>query len=162
MINIIDNSLPFPPAECGATKNPDRATLLAFGWRDEIPQPPIAEGYTRIWATYHEGDGIIGQWDVVDRPTSEIEAESRAADLALNGTRYALQNQYLSLCDQLTGGTTHAKLGFAELEAIIKGLMATDPSTAVALSLQLLTLNAALVREGGVNWWDGCAWRDLS
>lgn len=110
-------------------------------WPDGCPQLPDG------WDTQ---EGLIA-----------IEAANATADLASNGTRYALQNQYLALCDQLTGGTNHVKLGFAELQAIIENLMASDPNTAVAFSLQLLTLNAALVREGGINWWDNCEWRVL-
>ena len=123
--------------------------------------PALPEGHTLTSARWVDDDGTNGKWVIETRPTAEITAEQYAADLAANGTRYALQNQYLALCDQLTGGTNHVKLGFSDLEAIVKGLMATDPNTAVALSLQLLTLNAALVREGGVQWWDNCEWKAL-
>ena len=93
------------------------------------------------------------------RPTAEIQAEAQAADLATNGTRYALQNQYMALCGQLTGQAP-CKLGFAELQAIVEDMMATDPNTAMGLSVRLLTLNAALVREGGVQWWDNCVFTE--
>lgn len=142
------------------TYPPTREQLMAAGWREVPELPPLPDGYTRIAAKLVEGDGVTGAWQVTDRPTADIEAEARSADLAANGTRYALQNEYLALCDQLTGGTAHAKLGFEQLEGIIRGLMQTAPQTAVALSLQLLTLNAALVREGGINWWDNCVWTE--
>jgi hypothetical protein len=146
------------PNVIGNTVNASPAQAQAAGWRDVPEQPDIAAGYTRISAAFGEGDGVTGAWTVVDRLTSEIEAEAAAADLAANGTRYVLENQYLTMCDQLTGKAAHEKLGFAELQAIIEGLMASDPNTAVVLSLRLLTLNAALVREAGVQWWDGCRW----
>lgn len=140
--------------------NPTREILLAAGFRDVPALPELADGYTRVSITFAEGDGVTGQWVVVDRLTAEIDAERAQADLATNGTRYALQNQYMTMCGQLTGQAP-CKLGFGELQAVIEGLMATDPNTAVALSLKLLTLNAALVREGGVQWWDGCVWTVL-
>jgi len=133
--------------------------LLPAGWR-VMPEPPeVAEGYTRIFsATPIEGDGINGQWLCVDRLTSEIEAERKAQELLENGERWAYENAYLTMCDQLTGGTEHVKLGFAELQTIITNMQATDPMTAMTLALQLLTLNAALVRCGGTLWWDNCTW----
>ena len=140
--------------------NPTREQKLAAGFRDPVDPPPVQDGYTRISATWTDDDGQRGKWVVVDRLTADIEAEAKAADLAANGVRYALQNRYLQMCDQLTGGTAHVKLGFAELEAVIKGLMATDPQTAMVLSVELLTLDAALKREGGLQWWDNCVWTE--
>lgn len=159
MINIYTQST-IIPNRIGNVDNPNAETLAAHGWRVMPPEPPIDAGYTRISITAIEGDGINGQWQVVDRLKSEIEAEAAQADLAANGTRYSLQNEYMTMCGQLTGQAP-CKLGFAELQAIIEGMMATDPNTAVALSLKLLTLNAALVREGGLKWWDACEWKEL-
>lgn len=152
------------PTRLPGVDNPNETTLLANGrrWADDATIPALADGYTRSAIRWEDsGDGVNAVAVYQDRANAEITAEQYAADLAANGTRYALQNQYLALCDQLAGGTNHVKLGFADLEAIVKGLMATDPNTAVALSLQLLTLNAALVREGGVQWWDNCEWKEL-
>ena len=81
--------------------------------------------------------------------------------VCIASTLAVLQNKYLSMCDQLTGSTNHIKLGFTQLEQIVEGIAATNASTSTMLSLRLLTLNAALVREGGVNWWDNCEWKDL-
>ena len=140
--------------------NPPRELLLEAGFRDAPTVPELADGYTRVSITFAEGDGVTGQWVVVDRLTAEIDAEAAQADIAANGTRYALQNQYMTICGQLTGQAP-CKLGFGELQAVIEELMVNDPNTAVALSLKLLTLNAALVREGGVQWWDRCEWNGL-
>ena len=135
----------------------DTAAKLADGYRF-MPEPPIPQdGYTRVSMTPVEGDGTNGAWEVVDRPTADIQAEAQAADLAANGTRYALQNQYMALCGQLTGQAP-CKLGFAELQGIVEGMMATDPTTAMGLAVRLLTLDAALKREGGLQWWDNCEW----
>jgi hypothetical protein len=65
------------------------------------------------------------------------------------------ENQYLGICQQL-GGV--GKLGFDELQAKITALMAQDKDTAVMLTLQLLTLDAAGKREGGLKWWDDIAY----
>jgi hypothetical protein len=67
-----------------------------------------------------------------------------------------VENDFLKVCQQLTGKLE--PLGFDALQAIIEGLMATDPNTAVALSLKLLTIDAAGKREGGLKWFDDVAW----
>ena len=121
--------------------------------------PPVQDGFTRVSIIPIEGDGVNGAWEVIDRSKAEMQAEWLASDLANNGTRYTLQNQYMALCGQLTGQAP-CRLGFAELQAIVEGMMATDPTTAMGLSVRLLTLNAALVREGGLQWWDNCVWRE--
>jgi hypothetical protein len=115
---------------------------------------------TRVSIRLVEGDGRTGAWQVVDRLASEIEAEAAAAQAQAETDRQAAKSDalkqtetaYLTVCQQLTG--SRAKLGFAELEAIIGQLMATDKETAVALTLKLLTLDAAGKREGGLQWWD--------
>ena len=161
LINIADQST-ILPNKLGGIDNPNETTLLANGWRwaDDATIPALAEGVTRSpisWAD--SGDGVNAVAVYTDRPTANITAEQYAADLAANGTRYALQNQYMALCGQLTGQAP-CKLGFAELQAIVEGMMATDPNTAMGLSVRLLTLNAALVREGGVQWWDNCVFTE--
>jgi hypothetical protein len=139
--------------------NPPDALKFGCGYRLVPVMPLVQDGYTRVSHTLVDDDGEWGKWEVVDRPTADIEAEQRAADLAANGTRYALQNQYMTLCGQLTGQAP-CKLGFAELQAIITAMQATDPATAMGLALQLLTLDAALKREGGLQWWDQCVWTE--
>jgi hypothetical protein len=101
-------------------------------------------------------DGVVV--DAGDEIRQALEAEQKAQELAINGERWAYENEYLTMCDQLTGGTSKTKLGFAELQTIITAMQATDPQTAMVLALKLLTLNAALVRTGGVMWWDDCKW----
>ncbi len=134
--------------------------LVAAGWRIEPGAPELATNMTRISKTFIEGDGVTGAWEVVDRLTSEIDAEAAAAQAQAEIDRQAAKSdalkhtetEYLTICQQLTG--SRAKLGVSELEAIITGLMATDPNTAVALTLRLLTIDAAGKREGGLQWWD--------
>lgn len=67
-----------------------------------------------------------------------------------------VENTFLSICDTLTGQTSHVKLGFDTLNTIISGI--TDPNTKVLVSLQLLSIDAEAKREGGLLWWDDCTW----
>jgi hypothetical protein len=54
----------------------------AQGYRVMPGAPAIADGYTRISMVPADLDGINGQWEVVDRLTSDIEAEQLAAKIA--------------------------------------------------------------------------------
>lgn len=139
--------------------NPPDALKYACGYRVMPPAPAVPADHTRVSITPADVDGVHGDWRVVDRLTAEIDAEARQADLAANGTRYTLQNQYMTMCGQLTGQAP-CKLGFAELQAIITGMQTTNPEMAMGLALQLLTLDAALKREGGLQWWDSCSWTE--
>ena len=156
MRNIYTQSTDIP-AQIGGTYNPDRATLLANGWREEPPVPPVADGYTRVSQRLVEGDGETGQWEIVDRLTADIDAEAeQCRQVSKSIELKTAENQFLLVCQQLTG--SKANLGFADLEARVTALMASDPQTATALSLRLLTLDAAGKREGGLRWWDDIAW----
>lgn len=148
------------PNPLNGVYNPTPEMAYAEGYRLVPPLPEVPDGFTETSCVLGDGDGVMGAWIQTVRPTAEITAEQYDADLAANGTRYALQNNYMTLCGQLTGQAP-CKLGFAELQKIITTMKATDPATAMGLALQLLTLNAALVREGGVQWWDNCEWKEL-
>lgn len=67
-----------------------------------------------------------------------------------------VENRFLNMCDTLTGGTNHVRLGFAELGVIIEGM--TNQNELVMCALQLLTIDAQAKREGGLLWWDTCTW----
>lgn len=153
MVHIPSQSTAIPQ-RIGNTENPDRAILLANGWRDMGPVPPLAEGYTRLALRWVDaGDGVNADVVVDDRLTADIEADRQAAKpVALK----AIENQFLAICEQLSG--SRAKMGFAELQECIESLMATNQNAAVVLSLRLLTIDAAGKREGGLAWWDDIAW----
>ena len=89
MININTQSN-IIPTQIGQTFNiteeNSRELLLSLGWRDEVIEPILEEGYTRISKRFIEDDGQKGKWEVVDKLTTEIEAE-------------ALQARYQSLVD---------------------------------------------------------------
>ena len=91
------------------------------------------------------------------------QEEKNAVDAAEEAARQAkkalvlktAENAYLTMCDQLSGQTAHTKLGFGELKTIIGTLPAEQQ---VLVTLNLLALDAELKREGGLMWWDDCAW----
>ena len=62
--------------------NPPDALKFGCGYRLVPVMPLVAEGYTRVSQTLVDDDGEWGKWEVVDRPTADIEAEQRAAYVA--------------------------------------------------------------------------------
>jgi hypothetical protein len=67
-----------------------------------------------------------------------------------------VENKFLLLCDQLTGGQDKTKLGFDTLQMATEQIQ--DVSTKIMVSLQLLAIDAEAKREGGLLWWDDCNW----
>jgi hypothetical protein len=65
------------------------------------------------------------------------------------------ENDFLSICDTLTGSTTHAKLGFDQLRAIVNTL---PNDQQVYWFVRLQANDSQLQREGGLKWWDDCVW----
>lgn len=88
--------------------------------------------------------------DAAEEAAAE-KARQDAKTLALK----TIENSFLSMCDQLTGQTTHAKLTFVQIRTIIGTLSAEQQ---VLLAVQLLIIDAEAKREGGNLWWDTCAW----
>jgi hypothetical protein len=62
--------------------NPPDELKHAAGYRVMPDPPPVQDGYTRVSIIPIEGDGVKGAWEVVDRLTSDIEAEQLAAKMA--------------------------------------------------------------------------------
>jgi hypothetical protein len=67
------------PERLGNTERPTFEQCLPIGVRIEPAEPEIAEGYTRTSIRLVEGDGRTGAWEVVDRLTSELDAEAAIA-----------------------------------------------------------------------------------
>ena len=140
--------------------------LKSIGWRIRPDLPAIAEGYERLSVIYVDGyedtatavytDTLIQ--DRLDREAAERAAAEIQRQLDKPLELKHVENDFLSVCEQLTG--SKAKLGFADLETIIANLMVTDPTTATMLTLKLLTINSAGVRTGGIMWWDDVIWHD--
>jgi len=143
------------------TYPPTEEQKRAAGWRDVPEQPPLEAGYTRVSSTFGEGDGVTGAWECVDRLTSEIEAERYGADLAANGERYVLENQYILLCDVLRQALGQApnqqKLGFDVLPVMMLTLKAVNKDAYEKFRDAMDMLNSALIRYD-VRWWDGAVW----
>lgn len=107
-------------------------------------------------------DGVVT--DAPAAAKAVLAAEAQAAAQAAETSRQSskpdalkhIENEFLTVCEQLTG--SKERLGFDRLEQIITGLMATSPEQATAISLKLLTIDAAGKREGGLKWWDDLAW----
>jgi hypothetical protein len=156
LININDQSTNVP-SQLGDTKAPGFDILKNYGWRIADETIPLEEGYERIW---------LQDWNDMDRAlpldtliSDRLERE-RLANLEANRDRWLLENNFLLLCDSLTNTTEHAKLGFPEIEVIITGLMETNQTVAVQLSLKLLMLDSALKRYD-LLWWDSCEWHNF-
>ena len=75
------------------------------------------------------------------------------------------ENMFFDLIDELLVLTNNPqeptpKLGFPELQGLINQIQSTDPTAAVNLSLNLLTIDAALKRYD-MMWWDNAIRHDL-
>jgi hypothetical protein len=74
--------------------------------------------------------------------------------------RFVLENQYILLCDYLSGGTNHAVLGMANLQQYLIDISTTEPQKEIVLFQYLVALQVELQRVGGMLWWDSCKWHD--
>jgi len=124
--------------------------MVDFGLRDDSDGKG---SYIDLW-TYTN----IAKPTIAQCPSDEVSDAwaSMMAQYNKTMTMKVVDNKFLSMCDILTGGTNHAKLGFAELGVIIEGM--TNQNEMVMVTLQLLTIDAQAKREGGLLWWDDCAW----
>lgn len=68
------------------------------------------------------------------------------------------ENAFLLYCESLFGDKT--KRGFTELNAVVEQLSLTNPEQAIPLAVKLLAIDAEAKREGGLVWWDDCAWHE--
>ena len=146
------------PNPLNGVYNPPAELKYANGFRIMPDAPPLAEGYTRISITPADLDGIHGQWVVVDRLTSDIEAEEAAANKAAHLDRWILENAFMMVCQQYFG--TPGKRGTKELLGKAFELMEMDAKAAMTAFAVVIGLDKELVRAGGDLWWDGCEWHD--
>jgi hypothetical protein len=84
MVNLSTQSQTIP-AKLGNVDNPNRATLLANGWRDMPELPAVANGYERGGVTWIEGDGTNAKAVYTDT----LIADRLAAEAAAEATRKA-------------------------------------------------------------------------
>ena len=153
------------PSVVGATLNPTWEQLKEAGYRRLTLEDTVPEGFRAAAWRYDDVDGetcrktLVSSVNVADEAAA-AEAAAAAAEIARQLAKpmalKGAENVFLGLCDQLEGRTTHEKLGFDELDAMVSGM--SDQMAAAALGLKLLEVNAECVREGGVKWWDDCVW----
>jgi hypothetical protein len=159
MKNIIDNSLPFPTQigdRVNITPENSRDLLLSLGWRigdDNVP--PLDADKKRVSSTWVEGDGINGQWFVVDRLISEIDAEVAQADLIAHQELYLWENRTIQFLRRIGVMAADAVIAPDNVEKIIEErlyALSQDQSQAqtyVALVTRAATLRDQIVRKGG-------------
>ena len=134
-----------------------------------------------LFGVYAENLDEVGFWDYdLPFPTDEnlpsaeeaaiwkadrIQSAEAARQAAKPLAQKQYENAFFDLIDTLltlTGDPQDPtpKLGFPELQGLINQIQSTDPTTAVNLSLNLLTIDAALKRYD-MMWWDNAVRHDL-
>lgn len=89
------------------------------------------------------------------KTAEELASEDVTANLGI----YAYQNAFLMLCDNVRGDSSHVKLPFETLPGLLKAIRkGGDKSRFEDLRDSFNTINQALIKKAGVNWWDSCVW----
>jgi hypothetical protein len=135
------------------TTPPTEAQLQAHGWRDFPEKPELAAGCARVSCKPVEGDGVTGAWEVVDRLTSEIEAEAAAAEQArINGLAWKFGGLVGALAAYL------ARVGWAipcEAEVVTADLLQRDLGGQLTPDQKDAKANVAdthmMLREAGIS-----------
>ena len=159
MKNIIDNSLPFPSQigdRANVTSDNSRDLLLSLGWRfGEESVPPLADGHTRISATWGEGDGVNGVWTVIDRLTSEIEAEAQAAYVARCQPYFGVAHLYRVALRRNFGSDSETNQSITEASAMAyfgsktaAGTITPQETADAALLMSILPILQGLTPDG--------------
>lgn len=116
-----------------------------------------------IWCkTIKSGYLKVINGEIVEKTLEEKNAFD-VAEAAYNQSSKSLtlktvENNFLLMCDALTGSTSHEKLGFDELHSILEIIPNVDDKN--NYSLKLLAIDAEAKREGGLQWWDTCEWNE--
>jgi hypothetical protein len=124
---------------------------------------PVQANLMEIPSKYLIIDGGELREKTTAEKTAYADASAAAAEAAEKARQEAkalvlktVENNFLLICDSVTGTTTHTKLGFAELQQI--GSQITDPVAKTELTLTLLSIDAQAKTEGGMEWWEDCIW----
>jgi hypothetical protein len=166
-IQLVDSVWPLPEGSTGVLSN-----MVPEGFDASKPQHYKFVDGVIVEKTTQEKASIDVFLTVPSKYRKQVEgywvemtAEEKAAvDAAEESERQMakplklkiVENKFLYMCDQLTGSTSHAKLGFDELQAILDQI--TDPNVKVMAALNLLAIDSEAKREGGLKWWDDCVW----
>ena len=162
-------ALPHIPAQLAAYE-------VSYGLNPaEVAMSGQASGYVSDGVAYLESWTVPG----IPAPTAEtlpsveeaeviLAADSAAKDAARQASkpdeRKQYENRYFELSstvlaaagDPRASETPAPKLGFMELSDLIRTIQATNAMGAVSLTLELLTVDAALKRFDQL-WWDDVA-----
>ena len=117
------------------------------GWRNYLGrETPAPDMHVLSWKI--QDDGTDARY-LIDQQITEEEWQQQQAEEAARqeAERQAAkplklktcENNFLIWCDTLTGGTSHTKLGFDEIKAIIATL---QPEQQVMLAAQLQAVNS--------------------
>jgi hypothetical protein len=142
---IVDNLRVIPPSD---------EQLANIGIHKAVYMP-APEGHVATNYVYL-GNGVF------EPQTETVEAKEAREYASMQANKpeklKLAENSFISLCEMLTG--QKQKFGFDTLAQIIKQMMATDPNSAIVLSLSLLAADAECKREGGNSWWDTAQWHE--
>jgi hypothetical protein len=157
--------------DIGTWKHPGAAILLAEGYRlcDLDSVPSVADGYTRQSVTWVQNpdDAERGMPSVVDRLTSEIEADQVAANKArmialMTPSLIQLAALYRSVLRRVTGDATaetnrsitRESVATIFLMAIENGTMTDELRDAQALLQFAFDVLSPIVGANPPNTWD--------
>ena len=133
----------------------EEGVLRLASWTAGIPLPADTDLTDPAVLDMPKGLRKIQGSKWVAKTPAELEAE----DLALNGGIYAYQNVFLLLCDRVRGNNSHEKLPFETLPGLLKAIRkGGDKARFEDLRDSFNTINQALIKKAGVNWWDTCVW----
>jgi hypothetical protein len=118
-------------------------------------------------AKYREYNEVLKQWEeltaeekaAVDAAEAQAIIDEEAATQAAKSPELKrVENEFLLFCDQITGTTTHTKLGFPELKMILGQIKENNLQQFNDARDALLLIQEQAIREGGTRWWDTCTW----
>lgn len=118
-----------------------------------VPIPVEWPDYSVVKLPLKDRKLVSGEW------VAKTPADLNAADIAVNGGAYAFQNAFLLLCDTAAGTNTHEKLAFETLPPVLKAIKkGGNKALFEDLRDAFNTVNQALIKKAGINWWDTCVW----
>jgi len=157
-VSVLDGETPFPdgsiaPVPFEYWSLPSNNMTIING--QIVTRTPEQIAFSNLASKYKKQvEGLWVEMTAEEKAIVDAGGESArqaAKPLALK----TAENAFLSMCDQISGGTSHIKLGFAALEQLILQLPSEQQ---ILVSVRLLAIDAELKREGGNLWWDDCAW----
>ena len=137
-----------------AALTPSGESYALYRWTYPVPAPTEADLLPEAEAAAYV---------VAYRAAQALSAEA-ARQAAKPAARKAYENEFFAFVrlvlaaagDPRADDDPTPKLGFEELTPMIEGIQATDPMTAINLTLKGLSIDSALKRYDAT-WWDGAA-----